>query len=565
MYKLHFILVAAAIVTSAVFIASCQDNNPAEVKTFTVLFNSNGGTSVESQTVWEGKRALKPTDPIKIGSIFEGWYKEATLTNEWLFDTDVVTFSFTLFAKWTVIEENSFTVTFESNGGSSVASRSVKEGDKTQRPFPDPTKAGNLFEGWFKEATLTDEWLFNIDIVTSNITLYAKWTPFDGITIPFETRNDVLKFLKYNVNDGNILFGKHLEFRRGMGEDKQVWYNNDIHTTGPPTRSDTYRITNKYPAVLGMDVYEPFQRGQNAEIRSMVSTIKMFAGSMNGLIAISSHIENPWWDLRGRQDASYRYKDPNNLRVVRQILELDGPVTLKQGYTVKQFFDEKVDQAIDALLEMTLPNGKQIPLMVRLFHENSREFFWWGDQYCTPQEYIALYRYTANRMKARINNLMFVYAPDRNWFTMNPTDKYMDRYPGDDYVDILGYDDYFILDANVWNQSGGFRNGLDDAITRLKALSQYAQMNDKVVILAETGLMQPGGLVTYNKWFTDHLFKAITTAGVNLSYFLIWNPWPSDDDSGTIFPYMNNSPAADNLRDFVSRDRIKMNDFMMAQ
>jgi len=565
MCRIHSFLVAVTIASAVVFVASCQKPNPGADKTFTVIFNSNGGSSVEAQTVKEGEKASKPVpDPIKFGTSFVAWCMEATLTNEWQFDTDVVTSSFTLYANWAPIVDvvKTFTVTFESNGGSSVATRTVKEGDKMPKPVPDPTNSGNLFEGWYKEAALTSEWLFNIDVVTSDITLYAKWTPFDGIIIPFETREDVLKFLKYCANDGNILFGKHLEFRRGMGENKQVWYNNDLQTTGP-TRSDTHRITGKYPAVLGMDVFEPFERGNNNEIRRMVPTIKMFAGRMNGLVAISCHIENPWWHVNGRQGSSYRYINPDAVHrnVVREILEVNGPVALKPGYTVKQYFDEKLNQAIDAMLEMTLPNGKQIPLMVRLFHENSREFFWWGDWYCTPQEYIALFRYTADRMKEKVSNLMFVYAPDRNWNTLNVDGKYMDRYPGDEYVDILGYDDYAILDQAVHDQI----NGLQGAINRLRLLSNYARTNNKVAVLAETGLMPNGGLVVNNNWFTDHLYKVLTTEGVSISYFLIWNPWNSTDDSGTIFPYMYHSPEANNLRDFVSRDRIKMNDFMMEQ
>ena len=46
-------------------------------KNFTVNFYSNGGTAVASQTVEEGKKATKPTDPTRTGSVntytFAGW------------------------------------------------------------------------------------------------------------------------------------------------------------------------------------------------------------------------------------------------------------------------------------------------------------------------------------------------------------------------------------------------------------------------------------------------------------------------------------------------------------
>ena len=556
-----FVMVLAA----SISIASCKEDNPDTVKTFTVIFNSNGGSTVTAQTVKESDRLEEPVEPIKVGNNFEGWYKESTLTNKWDFDTDMVTSSFTLFANWTPESFNTFTVTFESNGGSSVADRIVQAGERLSSPA-NPSKTGHRFAGWYKEASLINLWMFDIDVVNSNITLYAKWEVFDGVTVPFETREDVLKFLKNCASDGNILFGKHLEYRAGIDENKQRWWNSNIHTA-VPTHGDTYRITGKQPAVLGMDVFEPFQANpaQPNVVNSMISTVKVFAGTMKGLIAISCHIENPWWHVNGRQGASYRYIDPNNPNVVRQILETNGPVQLKQGFTVKEYFDAKVDEAINAMLEMKLANGRQIPLMVRLFHENSREWFWWGDTRCSAAEYIALYKYTADRMKARVENLSFIYAPDRNWVDLSATGKYMDRYPGNDYVDILAYDDYFIINQDVFNHGGTYSNGLQGAITRLRALSQYANTHDKVVMLAETGLMLPGGVVTQNNWFTNHFYQALTAEGVNLSFFVIWSPWPWEDDSGLIFPYRKVSPEADNLRDFVSRDRIKMNDFMMEQ
>jgi len=67
-----------------------------------------------------------------------------------------------------------FTVNFNSNGGSDVASQTVKKGEKATRPA-NPTKTGNKFEGWFTDSELTSEWKFETE-VTKNITLYAKWT-----------------------------------------------------------------------------------------------------------------------------------------------------------------------------------------------------------------------------------------------------------------------------------------------------------------------------------------------------------------------------------------------------
>ena len=63
-----------------------------------------------------------------------------------------------------------YTVTFNSDGGSSVASKKVESGKTVAKP-DNPTKTDYEFEGWFIEDT---EYNFSSP-VTSNITLKAKW------------------------------------------------------------------------------------------------------------------------------------------------------------------------------------------------------------------------------------------------------------------------------------------------------------------------------------------------------------------------------------------------------
>lgn len=69
--------------------------------TYTVTFNSNGGSEVASQTVEEGTTVTEPADPTKEDYTFGGWYKEDTLTTEWDFTNDTVSGNTTLYAKWT--------------------------------------------------------------------------------------------------------------------------------------------------------------------------------------------------------------------------------------------------------------------------------------------------------------------------------------------------------------------------------------------------------------------------------------------------------------------------------
>ncbi len=195
----------------------------AQVVTYTVTYNSNGGSAVASETVRSGGRATQPTAPTKSGKIFGGWFKEPTCVNAWDFSKDTVNGATTLYAKWTdapVIDpgKKSWTVTFLSNGGSNIPSQTVNEGGKVVKPA-DPTNSDKVFGGWFKNEDCTEAWNFSVDTVDGNVTLYAKWTnssvkPIDPsrstATVTFNVGLDARKAGVYNpaaqtVNVGSLI------------------------------------------------------------------------------------------------------------------------------------------------------------------------------------------------------------------------------------------------------------------------------------------------------------------------------------------------------------------------
>ncbi|MDE5943896.1 MAG: InlB B-repeat-containing protein, partial [Clostridia bacterium] len=69
-----------------------------------VTFNSNGGTAVDAQSVDMDGIAVKPTDPVKSGSVFVGWYADSSLSTLYDFDAKV-TEPLTLFAKWETLPD----------------------------------------------------------------------------------------------------------------------------------------------------------------------------------------------------------------------------------------------------------------------------------------------------------------------------------------------------------------------------------------------------------------------------------------------------------------------------
>ncbi len=72
---------------------------------YEVKFNSNGGTEVESQSVKESEKAVKPADPTRDGYSFNGWFSDSDLTKAYSFE-DGVTADTELFAGWNVVNNN---------------------------------------------------------------------------------------------------------------------------------------------------------------------------------------------------------------------------------------------------------------------------------------------------------------------------------------------------------------------------------------------------------------------------------------------------------------------------
>ena len=72
-------------------------------------------------------------------------------------------------------ESASYTVTYDSNGGSVVASATPLYGALVPEPA-EPTFAGNTFVGWFYDALMSEPVDFTSDRVVGDITLYADWS-----------------------------------------------------------------------------------------------------------------------------------------------------------------------------------------------------------------------------------------------------------------------------------------------------------------------------------------------------------------------------------------------------
>jgi len=146
-----------------------------ELPSYTVSFDSQGGSAVSAQTVLEGGTVIEPADPSREGYSFGGWFKEALCNNPWNFSSDTITANRTLYAKWTA---ETFTVLFDELGGSAPdPSYKIVTFGSAYGTLPTTAKRDYIFEGWWTGTNGTGTQVTELTAVAtaSNHTLYARW------------------------------------------------------------------------------------------------------------------------------------------------------------------------------------------------------------------------------------------------------------------------------------------------------------------------------------------------------------------------------------------------------
>ena len=149
---------------------------------YTVTFDTDGGSAVNPQLVSHGNTANCPiNNPTKIGYTFNGWYED----DEFMFEYDFsapITKNLTIYGEFVI---NKYTVTFNTDGGSSVSNQIIDYQWHATKPA-NPTKAGYTFNNWYKDASRTVVFDFNNETITANTTIYAKFT-INSYTVTFNT------------------------------------------------------------------------------------------------------------------------------------------------------------------------------------------------------------------------------------------------------------------------------------------------------------------------------------------------------------------------------------------
>ena len=115
-----------------------------EAKTYTVTFNSNGGSKVSSLKAESGKTVSEPKAPVKDGFEFAGWYSDSDLKTEFDFSSKI-TKSITLYAKWNKVKVP------DTDDGSKDGTESGKDGNPSDsEEWKNPFKDVNS-DDWYYE------------------------------------------------------------------------------------------------------------------------------------------------------------------------------------------------------------------------------------------------------------------------------------------------------------------------------------------------------------------------------------------------------------------------------
>lgn len=110
------------------------------VPRYSVAFNTDGGSAVETLIVSKGSKITAPETPVKENYAFDGWYKDRDFMEYWIFRSDVVTSNITLYAKWKIAY--SLNLAYETN--SDGKSFSVSKGSATDKDIIIPSKINGL-------------------------------------------------------------------------------------------------------------------------------------------------------------------------------------------------------------------------------------------------------------------------------------------------------------------------------------------------------------------------------------------------------------------------------------
>lgn len=328
----------------------------------------------------------------------------------------------------------------------------------------------------------------------------------------------LLESLKESAAKG-YMFGHHDATIYGIG-----WENDE-------NRSDIKSVCGDYPAVISFDLGHIEHNNENN--LDNVSFDKIRKEIVNqykrgGIISLSWHLDNPMTD-----SSSW---DNSQTGVVKSILPGGENYEKFQGW---------MDNLAGYLETLKTEDDEKIPMFFRPWHEHSGNWFWWGQDLCTVDEYVSLWKMTKEILTEKgFDNLLYTYSPNGDCAD------YMEKYPGNDYVDLLGFDLY--QSDNYINQE----KFISLIQKNLSIMDEFNKETGKPYAITEIGYET----VANPKWWTEVLDHAI--GDYKPCYVLVWRNAREKGEEHYFAPYPGQLSENDFVEFYNNPKTIFLNDII---
>lgn len=172
-------------------------------RSYTATFNGNGGSTPSPSSITKEYNTALGTLPTcsRTGYTFLGWYTASSGGTK-ISTTTVVTKDITYYAQWSI---NSYTLTFNPNGGTVTPTSKDLEYNSAYGTLPTPTRASDAqytytFAGWYTAATGGTQVTATTKMAAKDTTIYAHWTSNTrSYTVSYQTTYGTLNRTSQSV------------------------------------------------------------------------------------------------------------------------------------------------------------------------------------------------------------------------------------------------------------------------------------------------------------------------------------------------------------------------------
>ena len=172
-------------------------------RSYTATFNGNGGSTPSPSSITKEYNVALGTLPTctRTGYTFLGWYTASSGGTK-ISTTTVVTKDITYYAQWSI---NSYTLTFNPNGGTVTPTSKNLEYNSVYGTLPTPTRDSDAqytytFAGWYTAATGGTQVTAATKMAAEDTTVYAHWTSNTrSYTVSYQTTYGTLNRTSQSV------------------------------------------------------------------------------------------------------------------------------------------------------------------------------------------------------------------------------------------------------------------------------------------------------------------------------------------------------------------------------